>query len=481
MGFFSKLRRSEQDGLKTLPGPGGIPVLGASPQLGKYANVWDGFSALNHKYGDLVGVQIGSRYCLVVRSAEYIREILVTKANQFSNRPDFARFHAIFRWNRDLSVALCDWSSKQKTRRDILYPPLHPKGGSCMQMKLCSAVEQQFGLLLDKLKDSNGVPGSPRDSLLRATGNIFYEAICSTTFDWSDPEFGKVADLYNEVFFELFQGYAIDFMPWLKPLYASRLQGLFQLAATVARFTAVMIEEHKRTYESYEDSPRDLLDILLLHLRNNKKDTSKDAIDHIDVDVIIDDLVGGFPVVTNMMMWGLTMIANEPDVQEKLFEEYQSVVGNGVPDMANRTELIYSEAVMYEVLRIVCSPIIPHVANEDTEIQGYRVPKDTMVMFNTCDLNFNPNHWDEPENFKPERFIQDGKILKPDFFLPFGTGKRSCMGDGFVRHIVYPGFSAIFGNFRVSLAPGTDPVDFLQARGKVLMDKEPQLVFESRN
>lgn len=102
MGLFSRLRRSEQDDLKTLPGPGGFPVLGASPQLGKYANIWDGFSALNRKYGDLVGVQIGSRYCLVVRTAEYIREVLVTKANQFSNRPDFIRFHAIFRWNRHL-------------------------------------------------------------------------------------------------------------------------------------------------------------------------------------------------------------------------------------------------------------------------------------------------------------------------------------------------------------------------------------------
>lgn len=293
-----------------------------------------------------------------------------------------------------------------------------------------------------------------------------------------------------------------------QPFYASRLNDLFELAATISRFTAVMIEEHKSTFESYEDSPRDLLDILLLHLRSNQENTSNDALDHVDVDVIVEDLVGGYPVVTNMMMWGLLMVANEPEVQEKLFEEYQSIVGSGVPGPMNRTDLVYSEAVMYEVLRIVCSPIIPHVANQDTEIQGYRVPKDTMVMFNTCDLNFNPELWEEPEKFKPERylpdpgstdhnypkywtrnsvseiyyrFIQDGKILKPDFFLPFGTGKRSCMGDGFVRHIVYPGFSAIFGNFRVSLASGTDPVEFCQMRGKVLMDKEPQFVFECRN
>ena len=50
-----------------------------------------------------------------------------------------------------------------------------------MQIKMCNAVEQQFGLLIDDLRNVTGVAFSPRSSLLRATGNIFYETICSTT------------------------------------------------------------------------------------------------------------------------------------------------------------------------------------------------------------------------------------------------------------------------------------------------------------
>lgn len=87
---------------KRLPGPSGVPVFGSSPQLGKFTKIWDGFSELHEKYGSLVGVQIGSRYCLLVNNVEDIKEILINRATSFANRPDFLRFQAIFRWNRDL-------------------------------------------------------------------------------------------------------------------------------------------------------------------------------------------------------------------------------------------------------------------------------------------------------------------------------------------------------------------------------------------
>ena len=79
------------------------------------------------------------------------------------------------------AVALCDWSAKQKTRREILYPPMHPKAGSCMQDKLCASIDEQIGMLIDALKNSNGCPLSPRSKLLSATGNIFYRTICTKT------------------------------------------------------------------------------------------------------------------------------------------------------------------------------------------------------------------------------------------------------------------------------------------------------------
>ncbi|OQR70978.1 cytochrome P450-like [Tropilaelaps mercedesae] len=489
MNLFNRLRRSDGSSQeasrhgKPLPGPGGVPILGAAPQLGKHAKVWDGFTELNEKYGSLVGLKIGSLYCLLVNSADHIKDILVNKASQFANRPDFIRFHAIFRWNRQLSVALCDWSDKQKARRDVLYGPLHPKGGICLQLKLFDSIGSQTSILIEHLKAQNGEALEPRKPILLACGNIFYDFFCSTTFSWTDEAYNRTTERYNQVFHELFQGFAIDFMPWLKPFYQKRLNEMFATAAKITRFTSSIIEHHEKTVADYQENPRDICDILLLYIRSSANTEAPPEIvfDKTDLDVIIEDLIGGFPVVSNMLLWGIWMIADEPEVQDKLFEEYKTICGSGVPSGDHKKALVYAEATMYEILRMVCSPIIPHVATQDVQLDGYDVPKNTMVMFNTCDLNFNPDHWDQPTKFMPERFIRDGVVFKPVHFLPFGTGKRSCMGDGLVRHIYQLVLSALFGHFRVQLASETSPVDYLDARGRVIMDKEPQFVFEVRH
>ena len=144
----------------------------------------------------------------------------------------------------------------------------------------------------------------------------------------------------------------------MQPLYASRLQELVNMATVVNRFTDKIIEEHKETLKDHEDSPRDLVDLLLLHQRDNKESSADGNLGSLDIDVAVEDLVGGFPVLTNMMIWGFWILATEAEVQEKLCEEYQTVVNTGVPGASTKKELIYSEAVMFEVLRMVSSPII---------------------------------------------------------------------------------------------------------------------------
>lgn len=97
---------------RPLPGPRALPLIGAAAQLGKHAKVWDGFMELNEIYGDIVGVQVGTRHCLLVSDADVMDEILVKRSHQFSNRPDFLRFHAIFRWDRNL----CEYERKCKLK-----------------------------------------------------------------------------------------------------------------------------------------------------------------------------------------------------------------------------------------------------------------------------------------------------------------------------------------------------------------------------
>lgn len=465
---------------KLPPGPLNLPVIGSSYVVGRYSNAWDAFSDLRRWYGDVYAINLGSRRCLIVSSVEALREVLVAKAADFADRPDSLRYHAIFKDNRNLSIALCDWSSKQRTRRELCYPVMHPKQGSAEQSRLSASIETELLHLIGEFSRHSGTAVKPRQALLVATANIFYTFFCSECFSPGDPKFLRIVDLYNEVFHQLFQGFAIDFMPWLKVLQGKQLQLLREKSMEIYRFTTAIMDRRERAMASSPglDQPRDLTDVLLLSL---KDPATEGKLDRVDVAVVIEDLIGGHSVIANLWVWCLYILSSYPEVQEKIREETRLLLSSEErrPSLSDRSRLCYTEATLYEVIRVVNSPIIPHVCTNDTTVQGFHVSRGTVVMFNTNDINYSSDLWQKPWNFNPERFLnEDGSsVLKPGYFFPFGTGKRSCMGDGLVRATLVLGMATLLTRFELSLAPNQEPADFAQFRSKVIFDRDPQIIF----
>ncbi|CAN8011863.1 unnamed protein product [Ixodes pacificus] len=460
------------------PGPKGFPVIGSSHIIGRYPNVWDAFGDLRRQYGDVFALTLGSKRCLVVSSVEALREVLVAKAADFADRPDSLRYHAIFKGDRNLSIALCDWSSKQQLRRELAYSPMHPRQGSGDQDRLSTVIQKELLYLVSEYSQSVGTPVKPRQALLVATANIFYGFFCSINFSPEDDKFLRIIDLYNHVFHQLFQGFAIDFMPWLKIVQNRELCLLKEKSLEIFHFTNAILDARDDEPRA-ADGPRDLLDVLLISL-----DAPGSLLDRLDVSIIIEDLIGGHSVIANLWVWCLYILASHGEVQDKIRAEAIRAAGaegasERVLTLADKPMLSFTESSVYEVIRIANSPIIPHVCAKDTTVQGFYVPKGTMVMFNTNEINYSAELWEEPWSFRPERFLnEDGTVSKPRHFFPFGTGKRSCMGDGIVRATLVLGLSTLLRHFRVTLAEDQKPANFASFRCKVIFDKDPKLLFE---
>ncbi|XP_067134431.1 cytochrome P450 307a1-like [Centruroides vittatus] len=469
--------KEKNTNFKQLPGPIGFPIIGASHIVSKYKKPWDAFSDLRKQYGDVYGIQLGSRNCVVVSSLPIIREVLVNKCNQFGNRPDFVRFHAIFRGDRNYSIALCDWSSKQKTRRQLTFPFMHPKARSFGSARMDQYIKTEMKELIQSLALVQDQVIEPRFYLLIATANIFYQFLCSKSYSREDPEFCNIVKIYDVVFRELFQGFAVDFMPWLKVFNVMKIYRLKKLAANVSKFTETIFEEHEKDFDA--EHPRDLVDILLQHIRENSKDNGD--LTREDVGIIVEDLLGGHSVLGNLWLWGLYFLADYPEIRMKIRNEVTKVTKNiRYPSLDDRSSMPYTYATILELIRIISSPIIPHVASCDTEIQGYHVPKNSLVMFNTCDLNLDPELWEKPKTFNPERFInEEGKIQKPNHFLPFSTGKRTCLGDGLVKATLFLGMSTLLQCFDIVLPPDTHGPDIYDVPGLVIPREEIKLIFRA--
>lgn len=265
--------------------------------------------------------------------------------------------------------------------------------------------------------------------ILKACANMFTQYMCSTSFSYDDIEFQNIVRSFDEIFWEINQGYAVDFMPWLLPIYTFHMKKISNWARDIREFIlSRIIDNHRATLDN--NSPaRDFTDALLMHLEEDPNLNWQHIIFELE------DFIGGHSAVGNLVMVTLASIVKYPYVAERIRQEIDDATGGErVPDLSDKPSMPYTEATFWEALRIASSPIVPHVASCDSEISGYTIPKDTVVFINNYELNSGENYWNDPKEFRPERFLSSaGTVVKPEYFIPFSTGKRTCIGQKLVQ------------------------------------------------
>lgn len=310
--------------------------------------------------------------------------------------------------------------------------------------------------------------------ILGAIGNMFTQYMCSTRFGYSDDQFNRVVRIFDEIFWDINQGYAVDFLPWLKIFYNRHLDRLNNWATDIRSFILKQIIEPRRASLDLENGvPRDFTDALLLHLESSESELSWQ---HIIFE--LEDFLGGHSAIGNLVMMVLANIVTHPDVQAKIQAECDAVLKDkyensesALVSLKDRFEMPYTEATIWETLRVSSSPIVPHVATCDTEIGGYPVAKDTVIFLNNYDLNLGEAYWGtDPKAFRPERFLKDveqgdkivTRVVRPEHFVPFSTGKRTCIGQRLVQGFAFVVLTGLLSKFDISAPAKVDVKSKLQ-------------------
>ncbi|KAF3622576.1 putative F-box protein GID2-like [Capsicum annuum] len=144
-------------------------------------------------------------------------------------------------------------------------------------------------------------------------------------------------------------------------------------------------------------------------------------------------LVAGTETTSMTIQWAMGLLLAQPEAFQKLRAEIDSNVGNErLLNESDFTNLPYLHCVINETLRLhpPVPLLLPHYSSEDCTVGGYHVPKHTILMVNAWAIHMDPELWDEPEKFKPERFeAMEGEKEAFNYkFLPFGMGRRACSG-----------------------------------------------------
>lgn len=161
-------------------------------------------------------------------------------------------------------------------------------------------------------------------------------------------------------------------------------------------------------------------------------------------------LAGGVDSTSNVLEWIMAEIVRHQDIQKKLVQEIENVfpVGEELRE-EDLEKMPYLEAVVIEGLRRHPPGhfVLPHRLSEDVRLKEYLIPKGAEVQINVAQLGWDAKVWEEPMEFKPERFLEHGNFSSEVVditgsreikMMPFGAGRRICPGYGLaILHLEY--------------------------------------------
>ena len=246
--------------------------------------------------------------------------------------------------------------------------------------------------------------------------------------------------------------------------------------------------EHK---DSYQDGViRDLTDALIKARHDADQEDGRNyrLIDeeHI-VMTVMDVFIAGLETTATALQWFMLYMVKHPEVQSRIHEEIDSVLGpDTLPLWKHRTQLPYLVATIDETLRksSIAPLLLPHKAIKDSTLAGFNIPKGTCLMFNAWAMHQDKQEWMDPDDFNPSRFINDnGKVdqnASSKSFLPFGMGRRVCVGETLAKQELFVITSRLLHEFTFYKAPGPMPQITDDLTGTVHYPPSYEICFKPR-
>ncbi|ROL51019.1 Cytochrome P450 2J2 [Anabarilius grahami] len=254
-----------------------------------------------------------------------------------------------------------------------------------------------------------------------------------------------------------------NMFPWLIRRLPGPHKKMIALWKGVIGFVRENVNAHRADYDP--SNPRDYIDCFLTEMEKLKDNTAAG----FDVENLcictLDLFVAGTETTSTTLYWGLLYVIKYPEIQAKVQEEIDCVVGGSrQPSLSDKDNMPFTNAVIHEIQRI--GNIIPinlvQATVEDTQIGQYSIPKGTIVTGSLTSVLFDESEWETPHSFNPGHFLEaEGNFRRRDAFLPFSLGKRVCLGEQLARMELFLFFSSLLQRFTFSSPAGVEPkLDF---------------------
>ncbi|CAM0948954.1 unnamed protein product [Alopecurus aequalis] len=486
--YYTTRRRSRSTPRLPLPpSPPGWPVIGHLHLLTDMPHHALAELAATMR-APLLHLHLGSIPAIVISKPDLARAALTTNDAAMASRPHLLSGQFLSFGCSDVTFAPAG-AYHRMARRVVVSELL-----SARRVATYGAVRgKELRRMLAHLT-KNTAPDAPVD-LSECFLNLANDVLCRVAFGRRFPhgKDDKLAAVLAEAQ-DLFAGFTIgDFFPQLEPV-ASTVTGLRRrLKSCLADLREVcddIVEEHisGKHQRIPGDREEDFVDVLL-RVQKSPDLEVKLTDDNLKA-LVLDMFVAGTDTTFATLEWVMTELVRHPRILKKAQDEVRRVVGSkGRVEESDLAELHYMRAIIKETFRL--HPAVPLLVPRESvaacTLGGYHIPAKTRIFINTFAMGRDPEIWENPLEYSPERFEGSGgeiDLKDPDYkLLPFGGGRRGCPGYTFALATVQVSLASLLYHFEWALPAGVcaEDVSLEESFGLATRKKEPLFVAVRKN
>lgn len=417
-------------------GPLPIPLIGNVLEFTKKQHVHDILNEIGTKYGGLTTIWFSTIPAILVTDPKLVVEILKDRKNEFAGRPYYPHERMTFKIT---DIVLGDYGDKMwEMMRRIGHLAVRKYAVSeSLPHRVVDVVDD----FVNDLKGENEKPLLMASNVHSLTFRILARIAVGIEYNKDDENFKKILEMIdvfmsNNGFIMLTALVPItEYTIFYKTYVIFERLKLFQKATFYK-----IVDDHEEQWKTRKDDDDELNDFTDAIFAARKEAISQGQMDiaqkmnrNFMCAIIWDLFVAGGDTTKDTLLWLILIISNDRKIQEKMRQEAEQLDDDQIPTVDLRPKFNYVQAVISETMRF--RPIvplgIPHKTTCDTELAGYKIKKDTLVMASLHNVLKDEKYFEQPEKFKPERFLdsEGNYIPRMTNFYPFSVGRRNCIGE----------------------------------------------------
>ncbi len=458
--YASIRRMSHSQQFEHIPGPKEAWLLGNSLQI-KPKEFHLQVKDWSKQFGSIYKLRLPGTYMIVISGFDGIYEGLHNTGLDLAGR--YSTFR-VFRHFRDTPLITRFPDSRWKSVRKLIHTQLKQYGEGMKKVEnIIAEISEDMFSDFNTTSMTNS-PLDPLDILKRTAFKIMAFVLCGKRLNDDDlliSSFLKYDDCVwqllgdpspDAILLDLFPP-AVDL-----PLRSSRrLRHTDNIRDSVAKHMQQLGLNHEGS----------LIRILHQQLLDEEEGASPRILNKNDIrEAPVNLALAGTGTSSVSFYCLMNILAHRKDVQNEIWREIRALNSNplGIITLDNRLMMPYSRAVILDLLRYhtVAAVNTPRLAVKDTTIRGIRIPEGAAEVFNILALHYDPEFWEQPDNFQLERFLDsDGNLLPPDHprrkhRLPFLSGGRGCPAEPFAVARLFLWLTNLIKRFEIVPAQAND-------------------------